>query len=221
MDIQTKKDLISYLESQVTPNKRQKMDEVIKHRTRHASVLLEDVYQQHNASAIVRSLECFGVQDLHIIQDRCNFSLTAGVAMGSSKWIDMYRHNNVENAYQAIKAQGYRIVATTPHTNACNLEDLPLEGKFVLVFGTENAGLSQYALEHADEYVKIPMYGFTESFNVSVSAAICLYQVTLKLRQSNLAWQLSEADELDVRLTWLKRAIRGSDEFERLFLENR
>jgi tRNA (guanosine-2'-O-)-methyltransferase len=183
--------------------------------------VLEDIFQQHNASAVVRSAECFGIQDLHIVQDRFSFSVNTGVAMGSSKWISMYRYGNTPDAFKALKEQGYRIVATTPHTNACTLQDLPIDQKFALVFGTENVGLSSYAMEHADEYVKIPMYGFTESFNVSVSAALSLYHTTTALRKSDIAWQLSADQELEVRLFWLRKAIRGVQQFERMFFEGK
>jgi tRNA (guanosine-2'-O-)-methyltransferase len=221
MDTAIKKALIAYLEKQITQNKREKMDQVIRNRTRHVTIVLEDIFQQHNASAVVRSAECFGIQDLHIVQDRFSFSVNTGVAMGSSKWISMYRYGNTPDAFKALKEQGYRIVATTPHTNACTLQDLPIDQKFALVFGTENVGLSSYAMEHADEYVKIPMYGFTESFNVSVSAALSLYHTTTALRKSDIAWQLSADQELEVRLFWLRKAIRGVQQFERMFFEGK
>lgn len=221
MTTELKKELINYLLPHITQNKREKMDEIIKARTRHVSILLEDIFQQHNASAVTRSVECFGVQDLHIIQDRFKFNVNAGVAMGSSKWISMHTYPKVQNAYEALKNQGYRIVATTPHAQASYLEDLPLDDKLILVFGTENIGLSPWALEHADEYVKIPMVGFTESFNISVSVALCLYHITSKLHKSSIPWQLSDEDKLDVYLTWLRRAIRGSHEYERMFYESK
>lgn len=220
MDDITKKALIAYLEQQITMHKRSKMDEVIKHRTKHVTILLEDIFQQHNASAIVRSAECFGIQDLHIIQDRFSFSVNSGVAMGSSKWISMHRYAKTPDAFAALKKEGYRIVATTPHEKASDLQDLPIDKKFALVFGTENVGLSSYALEQADEFVKIPMYGFTQSFNVSVSAALILYHITTQLRQSSIPWHLSPEQELDIRLTWLRKAIKGIKGFEKLFFDS-
>jgi tRNA (guanosine-2'-O-)-methyltransferase len=219
MDSATKKALIAYLEQHITAQKRAKMDEIINYRTRHVTLLLEDIFQQHNASAIVRSIECFGVQDLHVVQDRFSFSVNSGVAMGSSKWISMHRYSNTPEAFAALKKDGYRIVATTPHARASTLQDLPLDKKFALVFGTENVGLSPFAMEHADEYVKIPMYGFTQSFNVSVSAALILYHVTTQLHQSSIPWHLSEDEALEVRLSWLRKAIRGIKGYEQLFFE--
>jgi tRNA (guanosine-2'-O-)-methyltransferase len=221
MDNATKQALIAYLEQHVTQRKQAKIQEVAAQRTKHVTVLLEDIFQQHNASAIVRSVECFGIQDLHIVQDRFSFSVNSGVAMGSSKWISMYRYASTHEAFQTLKKEGYRIVATTPHARASNLEDLPLDRKLVLVFGTENIGLSSYALEHADEYVKIPMHGFTQSFNVSVSAALTLYHITTALRASTIPWSLDGDLRLDIRLAWLKKAIRGSAELEKMFFESR
>lgn len=216
-DIMQKKELIAHLEQRITENKRQKINEVLVNRTSHVVVVLEDLFQEHNASAVVRSVECFGIQDLYVIQEKFRFSMVAGIAMGSSKWTSMHNHRDIASAYQSLKDQGYRIVATTPHEGAHTLESLPLEGKLALVFGTENSGLSPQALSMADEFVSIPMYGFTQSFNVSVSVAICLYHITSALRLSSIPWRLSESQALDVKLSWLRRMIRGAAEYEREF----
>lgn len=218
MSIQQKKALIAYLLPQITENKASVMAEALQHRTRHVTILLEDIFQQHNASAAVRSAECFGLQDMHVVESRFKFAVNCGVAMGSSKWIDLHRHKTTQEAFQKLKNDGYRIIATTPAKGAVELTQLPLEGKLALVFGTENVGLSEYALEHADEYVHIPMFGFTQSFNVSVSAALCVYQLTTALRQSTISWQLSEEEKTDIMLSWLRGTIRGSGEFERMFM---
>lgn len=218
MDIQIKKELIAYLLPKVTENKAQLMEQALNYRTRHVTVLMEDIFQKHNASAVIRSVECLGLQDLHVVEDRFKFSVATGVAMGSSKWINVHKYKKVDAAYSALKEKGYRIIATTPAPGAVSLSDLPLDGKMALVFGTENVGLSEYALSHADEFVHIPMYGFTQSFNVSVSVALCLYHITTALRAANkISWQLSEAERIDIMLQWLRSSIRGASEFERLY----
>lgn len=221
MDIQQKKALIAYLLPKVTENKAALMEQALEHRTRHVTILLEDIFQQHNASAAIRSAECFGLQDIHVVEDRFKFAVNCGVAMGSSKWMGLHRYKSTSEAFQKLKSQGYRIIATTPAPGAVELAQLPLEGKMALIFGTENVGLSQYALEHADEYVHIPMFGFTQSFNVSVSAALCVYQITSALRQSTVSWQLSEEEKIDIMLSWLRGTIRGSEEFERIFIREK
>jgi len=219
-DFEQKKALLAYLQTRITPEKLEKMASVIQHRTQHVTVLLENIYQDQNASAIVRSLECFGVQDVHMVQNKCAFNVTEGIAKGASSWISMHNHKTTQDAYLALKKQGYRIVATAPAAdNAYTLETLPLDSKCVLVFGTERQGLTQAALEQADEFVTIPMYGFTQSFNVSVTAGICMYYITSKLRASSIDWRLTPEQEVDIQLSWLRPLIRGSDAHERLFLE--
>ena len=214
---QQQQELIDYLAEFVTQNKQDKMDTVIANRTRHVSLVLEDIFQPHNASAIVRSTECFGVQDIHVVADRNKFAATEGIALGASQWLSIKQYDETEACFAQLKKQGYRIVATTPHTNACFLSELPLDGKLALVFGTELEGLSKQALEHADEFVKIPMVGFTESFNVSVSVALSLYDTTQRLRASSIDWKLSPQDELDVRLDWLRAIVRGAPQLEKRF----
>jgi len=221
-DVSQKLALIAYLESHLTQNKREKMAAVLKDRTKHVTIILEDHYQGHNASAIVRTVECFGIQDVHVVQQKNKFNVNTSVAMGSSHWVSLHKHTTIGDAYGELKKQGYRIVATAPAVdNAYCLERLPLESKFALVFGTEDKGLSQQALELADEFVTIPMYGFTQSLNVSVTAGICMHYITLKLRSSDIDWRLSQEQALEVHLSWLRNQIRGVDEYERLFAKKR
>ncbi|MFC1842897.1 TrmH family RNA methyltransferase [Candidatus Dependentiae bacterium] len=215
------KDLIDYLSEYVTENKSQKIDEVLAGRTRYLSVVLEDIFQTHNASAVVRSCECFGVQDLHIIEKRNQFSPMNSVAKGSAKWLDFYRYKTTSECFKDLKKSGYKIVATTPHKKSVDLHELPIDQKMVLVFGTEGEGLSKEAMNLADEYVTIPMVGFTESFNISVSVAICLYDITQRLRDLPVDWQLSQAEILDIKLNWLKKVVPGSDIHQKRFLEGK
>ena len=217
MDKATQVRLISFLEQLVTEHKRERMNAVLANRTRHVTVVLEDLFQEHNASAVMRSIECFGVQDLHAVEMRNRFIMSSGVAMGASKWINIHRYKTMESCYQKLKTDGYRIIATTPHATARSLPDLSLEKKFALIFGTEHVGLSGYAFEHADEFVTIPMYGFTQSFNVSVSVALSLYHITNVLRASSLNWRLSEQEMRDIKLTWLRKTIPGCKGHEATF----
>jgi len=225
MDFQTKKEFFSFLSGYLTENRRQLFDKVIQYRTRHITVVLEDIYQPHNASAVLRSADLTGVQDIHIIENRNRYEVNPEVAMGSSKWLNLIKYNEAKDntlaAYEALRKAGYRIVATTPHTNDQTLNEIPIDGKMALVFGTELKGLSETAIAHADEYLRIPMYGFTESYNISVSAALTLFTLTEKLRKSDIPWQLSEKERLDILIEWAKRTIKHADLFEKEFLQNR
>lgn len=194
-------------------NKRALFDRLAPLRTRHISVVLEDVYQSHNAAAVLRSCDCFGVQDVHVVEKNNTFNPAGDVAVGSSKWVDYYRYQDIASAYAALRRQGYRIVATLPHENDQMIGDLDISRKTALVFGTELTGLSHEAIEDADAYVKIPMYGFTESFNISVCAALSLFSLTERMRRDpQLQWQLDDDELLDLKLHWAMQAIRDGNQ---------
>lgn len=189
-------------------NKRALFDRLAPLRTRHISVVLEDIYQSHNASAVLRSCDCFGVQDVHVVEARNPFNPAGDVAVGSSKWVDYYRYNSIQDVYRNLHAKGYRIVATLPHENDTMIGDLDISQPTALVFGTELTGLTQEAIDGADAYVKIPMYGFTESFNISNSVAILVSNMVERLHHSNVNWQLSDDEITEQTFEWLCKSIR-------------
>lgn len=225
MDQETKKEVLAFLSTYLTDSRKALFNQVIQYRTRHLTVVLEDIYQPHNASAVLRSADLTGIQDIHIIENRNQYEVNPEVAMGSSKWLNLIKYNesdqNTLKAYDALRKQGYRIVATTPHTEDQLLEEIALDGKMALVFGTELKGLSETAIQNADEYLRIPMYGFTESYNISVSAALTLFTLTEKLRKSEIPWQLSEEEKLDILLEWTRRSIKRSELIEKEFFQRR
>jgi tRNA (guanosine-2'-O-)-methyltransferase len=224
MDEASKKKLITYFSGFVTANRLQRMEQVLSRRTRYVTPVLEDVYQVHNMSAAVRSAEGFGVQDIHIIEQRNELEFHDGISKGASNWTSIHRYNkqdgnNTVACFDALRKQGYWIVATSPHATSYALHELPIDKKIALIFGTEEAGISDYVRDNADASVVIPMYGFTESFNISVSVALGLYDLTTRIRASEINWQLTKDEKLDVQLAWLREAIRGSDQLEKNFLE--
>lgn len=225
MDVSTKKAFYEYLSDFVSENKRKKFDEIIRYRTRYLTVALEDIYQPHNASAVLRSCDCFGIQDVHIIENQNTYQVNPDVALGSSKWLTLIKYNGEENnsvtAAESLRKSGYRIIATTPHKDGVDLQELPLEeGPLTLCFGTEMRGLSKNMLDLADGYMKIPMFGFTESLNISVSVAISLFHLTGKLRNSNINWQLSDEEILDIQLQWARQVVKRSDLLEEEFFKS-
>lgn len=220
------RELVQFLTQFVTDSRADLFDNVLEERTRYITVALEDIYQSQNASAVLRTSDCFGIQDVHIIENTNEYNINPDVTLGSSKWLNLNRYNeNKNNTLDAIKklrADGYRIIATTPHTNDVNLEEFDIEkGKFALFFGTELNGLSDLMIENADEYLKIPMYGFTESFNISVSAAIILHHLSGKLRRSSVDWKLTDEERIPLKLEWLKKTIKMSDQLIEEFLSKK
>lgn len=224
-NISIKKELLKHLSEFISENRKQRFEDIINFRTKYISVVLEDIYQSHNASAVLRSCDCFGIQDVHIIENKNKYVLSENVTLGSSKWLSLHKHNHKEQntitTINKLKSEGYRIVATSPHKNNSLLENLSLDRKFALVFGTELEGLSDEAIENADEFVKIPMYGFTESFNISVSAALSLHYLSEKLRKSNINWHLTEEESIDIQLDWMRNTIKMVDVIEKKFLKDR
>jgi len=208
--------LIDHLFEFITEQRKEKMLKVLSERTRYVSVLLEDVYQPHNASAVLRTCDCFGVLDIHILENRNKFIPDAGITMAADQWLNIQTYNGQEKSIAEItgnlRKKGYRIVATTPHNTDVLLHQFDLTaGPVVVMFGSELNGLSKDALDCADEFVKIPMYGFSESLNISVSAAIVLQWLTTEMRRLNLNWKLSDFEKLTIIEQWLRKTIKDSD----------
>ena len=202
-------ELLTYLEHFITEERKERFLQVISARTNHFTVAMEDVFQMHNTSAVVRTCEVFGVQQAHNIEGRFGKRLDAKIAMGAQKWVDVFRYNDTQSCIDALRAQGYQIVATTPHKDAYFLNDFDISKKSAFFFGTEKEGLSEQVLSQADTYLKIPMVGFTESLNISVAVAIVLQQLTDKLRRSQVAWQLTDEERLNTLINWTKKSIRN------------
>lgn len=223
MNQQTKQKLISYLDNFVTFDRRERIEEVLKQRTRHLTIVLEDIYQPHNASAVLRSCDCMGIQDVHVIENENRFKPSKGIAIGSDQWLSVYSYsdgsqNNTEQCFRKLRENGYRIVATTPHEEDVTIDELPVKEKTALIFGAELTGLSDYALKEADGYAQIPIYGFSESYNISVSAALCMYDFVSRLRKTEVDWNLSNNEQADLRLKWLEQSIRAGQQLKEKFM---
>jgi tRNA (guanosine-2'-O-)-methyltransferase len=220
--LNSNREFIDYLSQFISETRRAKFDTVLDYRTRHITVVLEDLYQPHNASAVLRSCDIFGIQDIHIIENKNAYTVNKDIALGAPKWLNLHKYRKEENnsldCIKKLKEQGYRIVATTPHEKDCSLENLSVDKPLALFFGTELTGISDTVREHADEYVKIPMYGFTESFNISVSAALCLHSLKEKLHKTAINWQLNDTEKEELLLHWLKNSIPKVELIEKDYL---
>ena len=201
--------LLDYLQNFITEERKQRFLEIISQRTNHFTVAMEDVFQMHNTSAVVRTCEVFGVQQAHSIEGRYGKRLDEKIAMGAQKWVDVFRYDDTQKCIDILREKGYQIVATTPHKDAYLLNDFDISKKSAFFFGTEKEGLSEKVLAQADTYLKIPMVGFTESLNISVAVAIVLQQLTDKLRRSNIKWQLTDEERYSVLEQWTKISVRN------------
>ena len=217
--------ILDHLWEFLSPARQALFQQKIEDRTHHVTVAIENVFQPHNASAVMRSCDCFGLTDIHIIENDNEYVLNPNVTMGSAKWLDIHRYSDKENntaeAIKSLKTQGYRIVATSPHGESTQLDQLNLKQPIALLFGTELEGLTDEAIDLADETLRIPMYGFTESFNISVSAAICLYDITRRLHAENsIGWRLTPEQRTALLLAWARRSIKDAANIEKRFLED-
>lgn len=216
--------LLEYFEGYLTDKRKQTFKDVLSQRTRHFTVVLEDIYQAHNASAVVRTCDIFGVQDIHAIENKYTNKVSRHVAKGSQKWLNIKRYredgDNTTACLNHLKKEGYQIIGTTPHNNSCMLQEFDITKKSAFVFGVEAEGISDIVKDNADGFLKIPMVGFTESLNISVAAAIILQDVTTKLRNSFINWKLTDQEKKVLYFDWVKKTIKNVDKIEEYYFNN-
>ena len=219
-------DLVQYLKEFVVDERRTLFEEKIQQRTKHITIVLENIFQGRNISASIRSADCFGIQDVHVIENDNIFNDDSEVSMGADKWVSTTRYNkekhNTAKAIKKLKSDGYQVIAATPHNTNCDLYDIEIgEQKIALIFGAEVNGCSEETLKLADKRMKIPMYGFTESFNISVSVSLCLQHLTYKLRNSAVNWRMTKEEQDKTLLQWLRNSIKSSSQIEEKYLKLR
>ena len=226
MESSLKLELIEHLSQFITSERLNLFQEKLKERSNRVTLVLEDVFQSRNISAAMRSADCFGIQNIHIIENKNNFSKDETVSLGAGKWINIIRHNSEENntlnCLKKLKEEGYQIIATSPHNTDISLEEVDVKNnKIAILLGTELSGLSEESLTFADKRMKINMYGFTESLNISVSAAICCQSVSSKMREESTNWEVTEEEKTDILLNWIRNSIKSGKQIEQKFLEDK
>lgn len=215
----------AYLQQFLTEERYARIIEVLHQRTRHFTVVMEDLFQTQNISAVMRSCECYGIQDVYVVEGKYDFQIHNAISMGSNKWLTLHNYkvqeHNMKKCIGDLHAKGYKAVATLPSERSCFLDDLDLSQPMAFLFGTELTGLSQEAIENADIHVKIPMYGFTESFNISNSVAITLSQIVEKMKKSSINWPLSEEEQEELLFEWLQKSVKTPDLLVKKFLNEK
>lgn len=204
-------DYLTYLETFITEARRDRFLEILRNRTKHFTIAVEDVFQLHNTSAVMRTCEVFGIQELHVVEEKYGKTIDKEIAMGAQKWVDITRYTNTLQCVNTLREQGYKIIATSPHEGSCFLDDFDITQRSAIFFGTEKTGLSEEVLSQADGFIKIPMLGFTESLNISSSAAIIIQNLSSRLRKSDINWQLTDEEMLEKRIDWARKSIKDID----------
>ncbi len=218
------KQVLQHLARFVSDHKKDFIEKVLSVRTRHVTIVMEDIYQSQNASAVIRTAECMGLQDVHIIEQLSKYDFNPRVLKGSNKWMTLHRYrdrriNNTQKCFDTLHAQGYQILVTDPDPDGTSIDDIEVgEQKLAVVFGNELRGVSDYAKQYADMRITIPMFGFTESLNISVSVAICLKTLISGLHQYDGNWTITDDEKEHLRLDWYRKIVRRSQLIEREFL---
>ncbi len=215
----SKVELLKYLENFITDSRKEGFQRILANRTNHFTIAMEDVYQLHNTSAVMRSCEVFGIQQLHVIEQKFGKKIDKEIALGAEKWVDINRYQNTQSCIDSLRSKGYQIIASTPHNDSCLLHEFDISKKSGIFFGTEKGGLSEEIMKQADGFVKIPMVGYTESLNISVSAAIIIQDITNRLRQSEVEWQLDEQEIFEKTLDWTRKSIKDIELIEQRYYE--
>ncbi|MBQ9254517.1 MAG: RNA methyltransferase [Bacteroidales bacterium] len=230
LNILQKKEFYENLCTFITPERKSLIERNIDNRTNWFVPVIENIHKAQNASAVLRTCDCLGLQDVMVVENNNTFEVTDDISLGANKWLNIKKYNqfsnNTKQCFDDLRKKGYKIIATMPYKNDINLQDIDINEKCAIVFGSEVDGISQQAIENADCFMKIPMYGFTESFNISVSAAITLHYLTDKLRNSNIDWHLDKEEQTDILVKWALKSVKYPDKIEkeiiqRLFSENK
>jgi tRNA (guanosine-2'-O-)-methyltransferase len=217
--------LINYLGQYITQHKKSVMERVLSQRTRFFTVVLEDIFKPHNASAVLRTCDCFGIQDVHVIEKTKEYKVNPFVTRGASQWVDLYKYHNpdgsgVQDCFSTLKSKGYKIFATSPVDDSISISELNPNEKIALVFGNEHEGVSQEVIENANGLVHIPMHGFTESFNISVAASLFLHHLIQSAEAEKITdFYLTDEEKSVLKLQWYKSVVKNSDIHEKAFYQ--
>lgn len=218
--------LLDYLGRYITTHKKKVMERVLAKRTRHFTVVLEDIFKPHNASAVIRTCDCFGLQDIHVIEKTNQYKVNPYVARGASQWVDLHKYyqedgSSVDVCFDSLRKKGYKIYGTSPSADSISIYDLQPDEKLALVFGNEHEGISEEVKSKADGLVHIPMLGFTDSFNISVSASIFLFDLVRKSEKMNIEnFLISEEEKNLLRMKWYRAIVKNSDIHEKIYRQN-
>lgn len=206
------------LEDFVTPERAQKFEQVASQRTRNLTVVLDRIRNYHNISAVIRSADAFGVNDIHLVGSR--FEYTKGISKGTERWIDLHHKEHAEDMCKTLKEKGFSLVVLQPevrnspyaHLTHLPVFSLPFEEKLALVFGNEKHGVSEVFMQEATYGASIPMYGFVDSFNISVACAITLFCSTISNAEAGRrVTPIGEKEKSELKDRWLRDNVKNAD----------
>ncbi len=194
----------------LTPERIARIDGVLGTRLASVVTIVEDTYDPHNAAATIRTTEAIGLQELHVVEPELRFSAARGVTRGAHKWIDLHRWPRAEDVVAALHARGFRVYATLPGATH-SIDDVDVTTPIAVAFGNEHAGLTPSAIAACDGSLGVPMHGFTESFNLSVTVALAMRTIAQRRRAAlGHAGDLDDERRANLRARWFALKIRGA-----------
>ncbi|MBL7543395.1 MAG: RNA methyltransferase [Bdellovibrionaceae bacterium] len=213
--------VLDLLLPQITPERQKRFDEVLAHRTFEVATVCESLYDRGNVSAVVRSAEAFGFAPFHVIETSEKYKNSARVTRGAEKWIEERKWPSTESAVEFLKSENRKLIVTSLDANIA-IDDIDFSQPVALVLGNEKDGVSEAMKAAADYRIKIPMYGFVQSFNISVAAAICLYHIAQKRKNLGKSSELTELQKEILRAHYVLRTLdSGADQLREYFSRQR
>ena len=186
-------------------------------------MVLEDIFKPHNASEVLPTCDCFGVQDIHVIEKINSYKVNPYVTRSASQWVDLHKYyqeegRSVQACFQSSRQKGYKIYGTSPSPQSISIYDLEPTEKLALVFGNEHEGISEEVKSNCNGLVHIPILGFTESFNISAAASILLFDLIQKAGKFNHPdFYFSNEVKQNLRLKWYRSLVKNSDLHEKVY----
>jgi len=194
----------------LTAERIARIDQVLAARLGSVVTLVEDTYDPHNAAATIRTTEALGLGELHVIEPGERFSAAGGVTRGAHRWIDLVRWPAPEPAFAALRARGFRVFATLPGAPE-TVDAVDVSTPLAVAFGNEHAGLTRAAIASCDGALGVPMFGFTESYNLSVTVALAMSRIAARRRSAiGSPGDLGDARRRELRARWFALKIRGA-----------
>jgi tRNA (guanosine-2'-O-)-methyltransferase len=197
------------LEPMLTAERISRIDSVLDARLTSVVTCVEDTYDPHNAAATIRTTEALGLCELHVIEPQSRFSAAKGVTRGAHRWLEMHRWPLAEDAVRGLHGRGFRVFATAPDA-AVSVEDVDVSTPVAVMFGNEHDGLTPTAIAACDAAITVPMFGFTESYNLSVTVALAMSRIAARRRAYITApGDLTPDHRARLRARWFALRIRG------------
>lgn len=202
--------VIAALTPYLTAERIARIDAVLAARLTSVTGVVEDVYDPFNGAAVIRTAEALGLHGLHVVEGELRFQAAKGITRGCHRWMALHRWSTAEECVPALRARGFRVLATAPGA-AETVDAVDVSGPIAVVFGNEHAGLPAATVAACDGAIALPMFGFTQSFNLSVSAALALSQLAARRRAYlGAAGDLDPASRAHLRARWFALKVRGA-----------